>query len=53
MESSAASCLEQETIIQWLCRQAGCPKTVGGAHAPEAAKVGGRNACRNSVILDA
>lgn len=29
MESSAASCLEQETI-QWLCRQAGYPKTAGG-----------------------
>lgn len=29
MESSAASCLEQETI-QWLCQQAGYPQTAGG-----------------------
>ena len=29
MESSAASCLEQETI-EWLCQQAGYPQTAGG-----------------------
>ena len=29
MESSAASCLEQETI-KWLCQQAGYSKTAGG-----------------------
>ena len=29
MESSAAGCLEQETV-EWLCRQAGYPKTAGG-----------------------
>lgn len=29
LESSAASCLEQETI-KWLCQQAGFPKTAGG-----------------------
>lgn len=29
LESSSASCLEQETI-KWLCQQAGYPKTSGG-----------------------
>lgn len=29
LESSSASCLEQETI-KWLCQQAGYPKTAGG-----------------------
>lgn len=29
LESSSASCLEQETV-KWLCQQAGYPKTAGG-----------------------
>lgn len=54
MESSAASCLEQETV-KWLCQQAGYPKTAGGLFVSggSIANLTALAAARHAMLMEA